>query len=88
MKRLRSLLWIPLCFGVLLCGCSKNEDLTDTITNKRIPIEDITDFYYTYENINYNAFYQRYRFYVEDDKLMFFHETRERPNDYGWTTEE
>ena len=62
--------------------------LHTTITSRSIPVADITDFYYTYENINYNAFYQRYRFYVEDGKYMFFHETRERPNDYGWTTEE
>ena len=58
------------------------------ITDRAIPVGDVTDFYYTYENINYNAFYQRYRFYVEDGKYMFHHETRERPGDYGWTTEE
>ena len=53
-----------------------------------IQMEDITDFYYTEENINYDAFYQRYRFYVEDGKHMFFHETRERKDDYGPCTEE
>ncbi len=53
-----------------------------------ISAEDITDFYYTYENINYNAFYQRYRFYAEDGKHLFFHETRERKDDYGPATEE
>ena len=51
-------------------------------------MEDITDFYYTEENINYNAFYQRYRFYVEDGKYYFFHERRERKDDYGWCTED
>ena len=51
-------------------------------------MEDITDFYYTEENINYNAFYQRYRFYVEDGKHYFFHERREREDDYGWCTED
>ena len=51
-------------------------------------MEDITDFYYTEENINYDAFYQRYRFYVEDGKYYFFHETRERKDDYGPCTEE
>ena len=29
----------------------------ETVTNKKIPVEDITEFYYTYENINYNASY-------------------------------
>ncbi len=50
--------------------------------------EKITDFYYTEENINYDAYYQRYRFYVEDGKHLFFHETRERPNDYGPCTQD
>ncbi|MCR4739235.1 MAG: hypothetical protein K5886_03120 [Lachnospiraceae bacterium] len=53
-----------------------------------IGIEDITDFYYTVEDINYDACYQRYRFYVEDGKHIFFHETRERKDDYGPCTEE
>ena len=52
-----------------------------------IGIDDITDFYYTKENINYGAFYQRYRFYEEDGRHLFFHETRERKNDYGPCTE-
>ena len=55
---------------------------------KDITSDDITDFYYTEENINYDAYYQRYRFYVEDGKHMYFHETRERKDDYGPCTEE
>ena len=76
---------------VLLCGCTRSDQpdtKMNTITDMHIPVEDITDFYYTYENINYNAFYQRYRFYREDGAYMFHHETREKPEDYGWTTEE
>ena len=53
-----------------------------------IPADDITDFYYTVSNINYDAFYQRYRFYTDDGKHLFFHETRERKDDYGPATEE
>lgn len=49
--------------------------------------DDITDFYYTFENINYHAKYQRYRFYTEDGAYFFYHETRERPDAYGPTTE-
>ena len=87
MKRLIPLVLLSLYIPALLCGC-KHVDPTETITNRKIPVGDITDFYYTYENINFNAFYQRYRFYVEDGEPMFYHETRKRPNGYGWTTEE
>ena len=75
------------CIGFLTYGCEA-KDTTETITDRNIPVTDVMDFYYTYENINYNAFYQRYRFYVEDGKYMFHHETREIPDGYGWTTEE
>ena len=36
---------------------------------------------------NYDAYYQRYRFYVEDGQHFFFNETRERKDDYGPCTE-
>ena len=61
--------------------------LNSKITNRKIPVTDITDFYYNVENINFNAYYQRYRFYVEDGKFMFLHETRQIENDYGPTSE-
>lgn len=88
-----------LIIGILLCtmltGCGSGED-TEVMTlpgktrtvGTDIDVNDITDFYYTEENINYDAYYQRYRFYVEDGRHMFFHETRERRNDYGPCTEE
>ena len=87
MCRLRALIFAGLCFPLLLCGCG-DSGVSLRISNLNIPAEDVTDFYYTYENINYNAFYQRYRFYTDGGRYMFHHETRERPNDYGWTTEE
>ena len=65
----------------------RNKDNKKTVTNKKIPVEDITEFYYTYENINFNAFYQRYRFYRENGKYMFCHETRNKPGEYGPATE-
>ena len=74
------------CFLFLFGGCGKNTE--ETVTDREIPIDDVSEFYYTIENINYNAFYQRYHFYKEDGKYMFHHETRERPGDYGPTTEE
>ena len=84
MKRNRILAAVMM-FCLMLCGCTKlkNELRIGTDTKE----EDIRDFYYTFENINYNASYQRYRFYTEDGKHMFFHETRERKDDYGPATE-
>ncbi len=51
-----------------------------------IGCDDITEFYYTYENINFNANYRRYHFYSEDGSYFFYHETRERRGAYGPTT--
>ena len=82
-----------LSFLILLSGCGQNfvpflngEDVM--IVGKDIKEDDINEFYYTKENINYDAYYQRYRFYVEDGKHMFFHETRERKDEYGPCTED
>ena len=72
-----------LCFA-LFRGSRKRKK--ETVTNKRIPYDDVTEFCYTEENINYNAFRRRYRFYREDGKYLFYHETRERPDRYGPTT--
>ena len=82
----------------MLTGCSEREDKKEDATvhafngvkivGRDIMSDDISEFYYTEENINYNAYYQRYRFYKEDGKHMFFHETRERKDDYGPCTED
>ena len=88
MKRMR---FLSLCLlaGLLLTGCKAVPVLKSEFTvGTDIRQEDISEFYYTYENINYNAFYQRYRFYAEDGSYYFYHETRERPEDYGPATEE
>lgn len=91
----RSFIAILFLFVALLAGCGAKEESADMavfgggkIVGKDIQTEDITDFYYTEENINYDAHYQRYRFYVEGGKHIFFHETRERKNDYGPCTED
>ena len=47
------------------------------IVGRDVPFEDITDFYYTYDTSTALPQYQRYRFYVEDGKHWFYHETRE-----------
>ncbi len=80
----KGVLLIMLCL-TLFGGCGKNAK--ETVSNRKIPVGDITEFYYTYENINYDAFYQRYRFYTEDGRYMFYHEKREKPGEYGPTAE-
>ncbi len=86
------LLAISMMLAFLAAGCvtigGTGRTAGARVVGEDIQIGDITEFYYTYENINYNAFYQRYRFYTEDGKHMFFHETRERKDDYGPATEE
>lgn len=81
--------------GTILIGCTAKEDAGEVslfskklVVGTDIAFDNITDFYYTEENINYNAYYQRYRFFVEDGKHLFFHETRERKEEYGPCTEE
>ena len=81
--------------SVILIGCGTGENTEkmtlfskEYIVGTDIAMDDIADFYYTEENINYDAYYQRYRFYVEDGKHLFFNETRERKDDYGPCTEE
>ena len=89
---------LPVITGMILCmalgACGEKEDTEVSLLNKDkivgtdIVYDDITDFYYTEENINFDAYYQRYRIYVENGKHMFFHETRERKNEYGPCTED
>ena len=50
---------------------------TDKAVGIDIPLEDITDFYYTLDASTAPPHYQRYRFYTEDEKHYFYHETRE-----------
>ena len=87
MRRLRSMMTVSLLILMSICGCNRSGS-SETITNRNIPLEDVTEFCYTYENINYGAFYQRYRFCAENERYTFSHETRERPNDYGPTTKQ
>ena len=81
--------------GIMLTACGAEEGMGEVslfskemIVGTDIAFDDITDFYWTEENINFNAYYQRYRIYAGDGKHLFFHETRERKDDYGPCTEE
>ena len=66
MKALLSLLMI-----VPISGCSGEKTV-----GRDIKIDDITEFYYTYSSSTNPPDYQRYRFYVDDGKYMFYHEAR------------
>ena len=95
----RKMFFLSLVLAALLIGgCEGGGDEVNTgrglfggnakIVGKQIAFDDISEFYYTVEDINYDAFYQRYMFYVSNGRYYFFHETRERKNDYGPATEE
>ena len=73
--------------GTVLAACQTEEGpvMDDP---KDLRLEEVVDFYYTYNCVGYNAKYQRYRFYIEDGKYMFFYETRGTEDDYGWNTED
>lgn len=64
---------------------TRSKDMT---VGEDITEDDIREFYYTVENINLDAYYLRYKFYVDDGRHMFLFEERQRPDDYGPATEE
>ena len=70
---------------LVLLSCAYAEVLT---VGTDLSAEEIRDFYYTYDWVGYNAEYHRYRFFTENGKYFFFHETRGTEHDYGWNTEE
>ncbi|MBE6016530.1 MAG: hypothetical protein E7233_02820 [Lachnospiraceae bacterium] len=55
-------------------GCMMKRELT---VGKDIKPSDITEFYYTIDASTFPPHYQRYRFYIENGKYYFYHETRE-----------
>ncbi|MDO5438617.1 MAG: hypothetical protein Q4F09_01085 [Erysipelotrichaceae bacterium] len=74
---------IALCFLLLaLCAC-RNTGASRGSTEEKVTMDGFREFYYTFSNINYNAEYQRYHFYVKDGKRMFFHDHRQVVEDYG-----
>ena len=84
--------------SLLLTGCDKNPPVPAPdepgsgknimVVGEDIKEDDIREFYFTIENINLDAYYLRYKYYAENGKHMFFFEERERPGEYGPTTEE
>ena len=91
MKRILPVLLVGLlCLGAV-CHASPFEGVWDFIASlaggrsewvvgEDIRFDDITDFYYTYDASTNPPFWQRYRFYVEDGRTLFYHETRESDN--------
>lgn len=73
----------------LLVGCNKEPEKLlkkSFVFGKDIKEEDFNEFYYTYSKTVNPPEFQRYRFYVEDGKHMFYHEKRE--GDSVFLTEE
>ena len=62
-----------LILALFMKGIFKKE----MIVGKDIKAEDITEFYFTWSGSAYPPDFQRYRFYVEEGKPFFYHETRE-----------
>ena len=66
------------CLGVLLALliCLSFAACAEKYVGKDIAEKDITDFCYTFDVPLEVSEYQRYRFWTEDGKKLFFHETR------------
>ena len=61
----------------LIMGLSPVAATDGLLVGTDVAKADITDFYYTVDASTYPPHYQRYRFYVEDGKKWFFHESRQ-----------
>lgn len=85
MKRMLTF-FIPFLF-LVLTGCPAAAESVYAQTEQETAMEELwstnplfdgfTDFYYTYDASTFPPHYQRYRFYVEEGKHFFYHETRE-----------
>ncbi len=62
---------------VLTAGVGVNALARQVTVGKEVSIGDVTDFYYTYSTSTNPPHYQRYRFFVDGQQHMFYHETRE-----------
>ena len=65
-----TLLCTMMIFGISGCKTTK-------VVGKDIKFDDINDFYFTYSSSTNPPEFQRYRFYKEDDRYYYYHETRE-----------
>lgn len=74
MKTARSILWLIAALAMLAGSACASEALA---VGTDVALEDVNDFYYTFDASWYPPEYQRYRFYRADGAYWFFHETRE-----------
>ena len=63
--------------AVLLSGTGAGCLARQMTVGTDVALSDVTDFYYTYSTSTDPPHYQRYRFYVDGQKYIFYHETRE-----------
>ena len=68
---------IVVCMILCCMGCS---GMSEKIVGKKITEDNFRDFYYTYSTTVNPPEFQRYRFYMEDNKAYFYHEKREGNN--------
>lgn len=87
MKRIAALITVCMLAG-LFTGCGAQDPSPGAkpasaakagtlIVGTDIALDDITEFYDTYASSTFPPEYQRYRFYVEAGRYMFYHEQRE-----------
>ena len=66
---------VALIAVLLLCSAAAMAAADGTV-GREINPEDISDFYWTLDASVASPVYQRYRFYAEDGKWLFYHESR------------
>lgn len=76
MKRPMAILLCVLA-ALSLPGCGTGDAGHRRTVGTEVALEDVTDFYCTWDASTDPPSYQRYRFYVEDGSYRFFHEKRE-----------
>ena len=69
---------------IWIIGGKNGMGISDLFSGKRektagkdFPLDDVTEFWYTVSTSTDPPHYQRYRFYTEDGKRLFYHEARE-----------
>lgn len=78
---------LGILLAILMTGCAEMGK-REKLVGKDISSDQITEFVYTYENINYDASFLRYRFTAAAGTYRFSYEKRERPGEYGPATEQ
>ena len=71
----KAVFFIALIF--LLMGNINDSWAGQMTVGKDIAVSDVKDFYYTLDASTAPPHYQRYRFYVDGQRYVFYHETRE-----------